>query len=144
MPKNEIFIQCFKAHLPEPYLSAAISQINDQYIADAPIIIDICGALSYFTIWDKTREGKDFWRLVYKYFLRPEEFTKLPPYPEHLLPIPPKKSTIEVLNEIKEDGREQYKSLMDILALTRKEIKEIQTQNAQLQAEIQAIKNILQ
>lgn len=149
MSKKPRYIELFTENLPEPYRTAAISQIDEDYIErlkETPK--NIASALVFFVpFWKETKEGSEFWAVVHNHFLIPSEFSELPPYPEPKPTPEPKqvqKSTIEVLNDIKEEGREQCKLLMDILALTRKEIKELQAQNAKLLIEIQTIKNLLQ
>lgn len=153
MSKKQRYIELFTENLPEPYRTAAISQIDEDYIErlkETPK--NIAEALVFFVpLWNKTKEGRIFWESVHRHFFSGSKFSELPPYPKHLPPPQPtpepkqvQKNIVEVLIDIKKEGREQCKLLMDILALTRKEIKELQSQNAKLITEIQTIKNLLQ
>lgn len=127
MSKKPRYIELFTEHLPEPYRTAAISQIDEDYIEkikETPK--NIAEALVFFVpFWDETKEGRLFWRLVHRHFFSGTEFLELPPYPKHLTPPEPTPEPKQV-----------QKNIVEVLIDMKKELQEIR-------AELKTIKNLL-
>lgn len=128
MSKKPRYIELFTENLPEPYRTAAISQIDEDYIErlkETPK--NIASALVFFVpFWKETKEGSEFWAVVHNHFLIPSEFSELPPYPKHL-----------ILTEPTPEPKQVQKNIVEVLIDMKKELQEIR-------AEIKTIKNLLQ
>lgn len=78
------------SELPEPYKSAAISQMDEGYYGVRySALSDLGDALSIFTDWESTLEGQKFWYSVHKALMdnlyQRSCGIQLPPYPSETI-----------------------------------------------------------